>query len=105
MCYMVFILQNTPETLRAQEICHNITWRLYLWDPRQHSALVSDTVTERRSWLSRADHVSEEIEVRDLNSKVLNVKLRASVRVIHGQGMGKVYILTTSWTFRTINPP
>ena len=60
--------------------------RLDLWEVIQHAALLVNTTMERKSQLAQDSHVSDEIETRDFNSEILNSRLWAMVRGIHGQG-------------------
>ena len=48
-------------------------------------------MAESRSWIAQASCVFDETEARAFNSKVLNVNLWATVRVINGQGMGGLF--------------
>ena len=48
-------------------------------------------MAEGRSCLAQSACVSDEREARAFNSKVLNVNLWATVRVINGQGMGGLF--------------
>ena len=49
------------------------------WETGQHVTLLADNMAERRSWLARAAHVSDEIEVRAFNLKVPKFNLQEAV--------------------------
>ena len=87
MCFMVVIIHNTPRERKAQGICPRITHHLDIWEAGQHATLLTVTVAEIRSWIAHANLVSDKTKTRAFNYKVLNDKLQAKLRIIHGQGM------------------
>ena len=52
----------------------------------------SDTVAESQFWPARTTQENEETKTSTFNSKVFNVKIRAAVQGIRGQGKIRVFL-------------
>ena len=84
------IIQTTTRSRKAQDICLEDNTAPGPLEGRRPAAHLTDNVAEIISRLTWAYHVSNKIETRDFNSKVLNGKLQTEMRGICGHCMGGV---------------